>query len=175
MSRVPVIQASAPSVRLPCWTFFIQTAFCWMPAVVCAEKCHAVAANSQHGTTPQCLEWTGCMLPLHVAHCMLCMCVAYISSPAVGPESVVCMLVVYAAVCVCICVFAARPQYKRGHRKTASFGTILDVPKIVVTGITGPLDHWASWWPGRAGLAEAVGCSALTWPSPVCYSIRYQP
>uniref|UniRef100_A0A667ZFK3 Mitogen-activated protein kinase kinase kinase 7 n=1 Tax=Myripristis murdjan TaxID=586833 RepID=A0A667ZFK3_9TELE len=34
---------------------------------------------------------------------------------------------------------AARPQYKRGHRKTASFGTILDVPKIVVTGTTGPL------------------------------------
>uniref|UniRef100_A0A7N9B117 Mitogen-activated protein kinase kinase kinase 7 n=1 Tax=Mastacembelus armatus TaxID=205130 RepID=A0A7N9B117_9TELE len=30
----------------------------------------------------------------------------------------------------------AHPQYKRGHRKTASFGTILDVPKIVVTGIT---------------------------------------
>ncbi|XP_072218842.1 mitogen-activated protein kinase kinase kinase 7 isoform X1 [Leuresthes tenuis] len=28
---------------------------------------------------------------------------------------------------------AARPQYKRGHRKTASFGTILDVPKIVIT------------------------------------------
>ncbi|KAK5604175.1 Mitogen-activated protein kinase kinase kinase 7 [Crenichthys baileyi] len=27
----------------------------------------------------------------------------------------------------------ARTQYKRGHRKTASFGTILDVPKIVVT------------------------------------------
>ncbi|XP_062322890.1 mitogen-activated protein kinase kinase kinase 7 isoform X1 [Osmerus eperlanus] len=27
----------------------------------------------------------------------------------------------------------ARPPYKRGHRKTASFGTILDVPKIVVT------------------------------------------
>ncbi|XP_045916218.1 mitogen-activated protein kinase kinase kinase 7 isoform X2 [Micropterus dolomieu] len=25
------------------------------------------------------------------------------------------------------------PQYKRGHRKTASFGTILDVPKILVT------------------------------------------
>uniref|UniRef100_A0A665VHS9 Mitogen-activated protein kinase kinase kinase 7 n=1 Tax=Echeneis naucrates TaxID=173247 RepID=A0A665VHS9_ECHNA len=33
---------------------------------------------------------------------------------------------------------SARPQYKRGHRKTASFGTILDVPKIIVTGITGP-------------------------------------
>uniref|UniRef100_A0A673BP47 Mitogen-activated protein kinase kinase kinase 7 n=1 Tax=Sphaeramia orbicularis TaxID=375764 RepID=A0A673BP47_9TELE len=31
----------------------------------------------------------------------------------------------------------SRPQYKRGHRKTASFGTILDVPKIVVTGISG--------------------------------------
>uniref|UniRef100_A0A3Q4HJ08 Mitogen-activated protein kinase kinase kinase 7 n=1 Tax=Neolamprologus brichardi TaxID=32507 RepID=A0A3Q4HJ08_NEOBR len=28
---------------------------------------------------------------------------------------------------------AANPPYKRGHRKTASFGTILDVPKIVVT------------------------------------------
>uniref|UniRef100_A0A3B5LM80 Mitogen-activated protein kinase kinase kinase 7 n=1 Tax=Xiphophorus couchianus TaxID=32473 RepID=A0A3B5LM80_9TELE len=32
---------------------------------------------------------------------------------------------------VCMCVFAARSQYKPGHRKTASFGTILDVPKIV--------------------------------------------
>uniref|UniRef100_A0A8C5I9A6 Mitogen-activated protein kinase kinase kinase 7 n=1 Tax=Gouania willdenowi TaxID=441366 RepID=A0A8C5I9A6_GOUWI len=30
---------------------------------------------------------------------------------------------------------AARPLHKRGHRKTASFGTILDVPKIVVSGI----------------------------------------
>ncbi|XP_078130328.1 mitogen-activated protein kinase kinase kinase 7 isoform X1 [Sander vitreus] len=28
---------------------------------------------------------------------------------------------------------AARPPYKPGHRKTASYGTILDVPKIVVT------------------------------------------
>ncbi|KAF4092101.1 hypothetical protein AMELA_G00017060 [Ameiurus melas] len=27
----------------------------------------------------------------------------------------------------------ARPQYKRGHRKTASHGTILDIPEIVVT------------------------------------------
>ncbi|XP_037606654.1 mitogen-activated protein kinase kinase kinase 7 isoform X1 [Sebastes umbrosus] len=33
---------------------------------------------------------------------------------------------------------AARPQYKRGHRKTASFGTILDVPKIVVTATCDP-------------------------------------
>uniref|UniRef100_A0A674E029 Mitogen-activated protein kinase kinase kinase 7 n=1 Tax=Salmo trutta TaxID=8032 RepID=A0A674E029_SALTR len=30
--------------------------------------------------------------------------------------------------------FAAAGNYKRGHRKTASFGTILDVPKIVFTG-----------------------------------------
>ncbi|XP_044024645.1 mitogen-activated protein kinase kinase kinase 7 isoform X2 [Siniperca chuatsi] len=30
------------------------------------------------------------------------------------------------------------PQYKRGHRKTASFGTILDVPKIVVTATCEP-------------------------------------
>ncbi|KAB5517148.1 hypothetical protein PHYPO_G00186110 [Pangasianodon hypophthalmus] len=27
----------------------------------------------------------------------------------------------------------ARPQYKRGHRKTASHGTILDIPEIIVT------------------------------------------
>uniref|UniRef100_A0A3Q3X3G7 Mitogen-activated protein kinase kinase kinase 7 n=1 Tax=Mola mola TaxID=94237 RepID=A0A3Q3X3G7_MOLML len=33
---------------------------------------------------------------------------------------------------------AAQPQYKRGHRKTASFGTILDVPKIVVTATCEP-------------------------------------
>uniref|UniRef100_A0A669BTV9 Mitogen-activated protein kinase kinase kinase 7 n=1 Tax=Oreochromis niloticus TaxID=8128 RepID=A0A669BTV9_ORENI len=32
---------------------------------------------------------------------------------------------------------AANPPYKRGHRKTASFGTILDVPKIVVTDTNG--------------------------------------
>uniref|UniRef100_A0A671P069 Mitogen-activated protein kinase kinase kinase 7 n=1 Tax=Sinocyclocheilus anshuiensis TaxID=1608454 RepID=A0A671P069_9TELE len=35
---------------------------------------------------------------------------------------------------VCMCVFAARPQFKRGHRKTASHGTILDIPKIIITG-----------------------------------------
>ncbi|KAM8832903.1 mitogen-activated protein kinase kinase kinase 7 isoform 1-T3 [Spinachia spinachia] len=33
---------------------------------------------------------------------------------------------------------AAHPQYKRGHRKTASFGTILDFPKIVVTAPCDP-------------------------------------
>uniref|UniRef100_A0A8C6VQW9 Mitogen-activated protein kinase kinase kinase 7 n=1 Tax=Nothobranchius furzeri TaxID=105023 RepID=A0A8C6VQW9_NOTFU len=32
----------------------------------------------------------------------------------------------------------SRPLYKRGHRKTASYGTILDIPKIIVTGIAGP-------------------------------------
>lgn len=42
----------------------------------------------------------------------------------------------HACVCGCVCVFAAQPQYKRGHRKTASFGTILDIPEIVVTGIS---------------------------------------
>ncbi|XP_070782474.1 mitogen-activated protein kinase kinase kinase 7 isoform X3 [Enoplosus armatus] len=33
---------------------------------------------------------------------------------------------------------SASSQYKRGHRKTASFGTILDVPKIVVTATCDP-------------------------------------
>ncbi|KAG7509539.1 mitogen-activated protein kinase kinase kinase 7 isoform X1 [Solea senegalensis] len=32
----------------------------------------------------------------------------------------------------------APPQFKRGHRKTASFGTILDVPKIVITATCEP-------------------------------------
>uniref|UniRef100_A0A3P9L1C2 Mitogen-activated protein kinase kinase kinase 7 n=1 Tax=Oryzias latipes TaxID=8090 RepID=A0A3P9L1C2_ORYLA len=34
----------------------------------------------------------------------------------------------------------AATQFRRGHRKTASHGTILDVPKIVVTGTCGPVD-----------------------------------
>ncbi|XP_056115838.1 mitogen-activated protein kinase kinase kinase 7 isoform X1 [Rhinichthys klamathensis goyatoka] len=33
---------------------------------------------------------------------------------------------------------AARPQYKRGHRKTASHGTILDIPKIIITATCEP-------------------------------------
>ncbi|KTG37944.1 hypothetical protein cypCar_00029611 [Cyprinus carpio] len=33
---------------------------------------------------------------------------------------------------------AARPQFKRGHRKTASYGTILDIPKIFVTATCEP-------------------------------------
>lgn len=83
------------------------------------------------------------MLHLYV-YCMLCMCAANTSSIAVDPWSVfvcICMLLLFAAVCVFVCmyVFTAQPQYKRGHRKTASFGTILDVPKIVVTGTTGQL------------------------------------
>ncbi|XP_056620077.1 mitogen-activated protein kinase kinase kinase 7 isoform X1 [Triplophysa dalaica] len=32
----------------------------------------------------------------------------------------------------------ARPQFKRGHRKTASHGTILDIPKIIVTATCEP-------------------------------------
>lgn len=80
-------------------------------------------------------------------------------SPPVGLQPViVCMLVVRSCMCVCVCVFAATPQYKRGHRKTASFGTILDVPKIVVTGITGPPGFLVTGF--RAGLVVA----ALTWP-----------
>uniref|UniRef100_A0A7N9AXL7 Mitogen-activated protein kinase kinase kinase 7 n=1 Tax=Mastacembelus armatus TaxID=205130 RepID=A0A7N9AXL7_9TELE len=39
--------------------------------------------------------------------------------------------------------------YKRGHRKTASFGTILDVPKIVVTGITRLLGFLVTRWSWR--------------------------
>lgn len=37
----------------------------------------------------------------------------------------------------CVCVFAAYTKPKRGHRKTASFGNILDVPEIIITGTTG--------------------------------------
>ncbi|XP_060908656.1 mitogen-activated protein kinase kinase kinase 7 isoform X3 [Labrus mixtus] len=33
---------------------------------------------------------------------------------------------------------SANPVFKRGHRKTASYGTILDVPKIVVTAVCDP-------------------------------------
>uniref|UniRef100_A0A8C7DMR0 Mitogen-activated protein kinase kinase kinase 7 n=1 Tax=Oncorhynchus kisutch TaxID=8019 RepID=A0A8C7DMR0_ONCKI len=66
-------------------------------------------------------------------------------APALGPLFI-CMHVYASCVCVCVSV-AARPQYKRGHRKTASFGTILDVPKIVFTGTSA--DHQATWCPGR--------------------------
>uniref|UniRef100_A0A3B4AXG0 Mitogen-activated protein kinase kinase kinase 7 n=1 Tax=Periophthalmus magnuspinnatus TaxID=409849 RepID=A0A3B4AXG0_9GOBI len=59
---------------------------------------------------------------------------------------------------------SARPQYKRGHRKTASFGTILDVPKIVVTGIIGP--------PGSAGSQEAGSRNSSRSSSP---SVRMMP
>lgn len=39
--------------------------------------------------------------------------------------------------------FAAYSKPKRGHRKTASFGNILDVPEIVISGITGHLS-WSN-------------------------------
>lgn len=35
-------------------------------------------------------------------------------------------------------IFAAFSKPKRGHRKTASFGNILDVPETVIAGI---MDH----------------------------------
>lgn len=108
----------------------ILTSFNLLHAYVCADKCRPVDASL-------CLVWIRCMLVLHI-DAMSCMCVAYIASEAASlPQSVsVCMLVVYVAVCICMCFFAASSQYKRGHRKTASFGTILDVPKIVITGTT---------------------------------------
>lgn len=68
---------------------------------------------------------------------------------------------------MCICVFAANPPYKRGHRKTASFGTILDVPKIVVTGITGLLVfpvtrwNWLEWACGLLSSDMAFFCVSL--------------
>lgn len=71
----------------------------------------------------------GCMLPLHVL-CIVC------SACVMLPFTVGHSLHLHACVCGCVCVFAAHQQYKRGHRKTASFGTILDIPEIVVTGIS---------------------------------------
>lgn len=111
-----------------------------MPAVACAEEGSAFTAGWLCRTAAQLLEWSGCMIPLHVRR-MFCMCVAHLSSLW---ACLSCMQLY-----VCICVFAALPPYKRGHRKTASFGTILDVPKIVVTGITGPLGFPVTRWSGR--------------------------
>lgn len=123
------------------------------------------------------------MLPVHCA----CMCSACQYSPEGSEERAASdMLQLWALsssacvrqLCVCVCVsVAARPQYKRGHRKTASFGTILDVPKIVVTGTSA--DHQATWCPGCSWLdwTESAGssvCSGL-WhccSCSVCYS-RY--
>uniref|UniRef100_A0A8C8DSP7 Mitogen-activated protein kinase kinase kinase 7 n=1 Tax=Oryzias sinensis TaxID=183150 RepID=A0A8C8DSP7_9TELE len=41
---------------------------------------------------------------------------------------------------------AAFAPFRRGHRKTASHGTILDVPKIVVTGTCGPVGLLVIGW-----------------------------
>lgn len=79
--------------------------------------------------------WCACC-PLHVRYIVCSACVKLTFT--VRLVVVVCLsLHLHACVCgcVCVCVFAAQPQYKRGHRKTASFGTILDIPEIVVTGI----------------------------------------
>lgn len=118
------------------------------------------------------------MLPLHV-HRMLCMCAATSvgrggsTPPSLSQSASACLscLQLY----VCVCVFAALPQYKRGHRKTASFGTILDVPKIVVTGISGPPGST----PPPGGPAElACSCGGvsvhLTWPLS-CVSLHTIP
>lgn len=114
-----------------------------MHVLVSAEKCSAVAACSLRSTAPQGLEWTGCMLPLHI-HCMLCMCVAYISSTAVGPQSVlVCMLVVYAAVCVCVCVFSQHAHsineaIVKLHHSAPFWMSPRSSSQV-------SLDNWASW------------------------------
>lgn len=112
-----------------------------------------------------------CMLPLARVHRKALACVRLQSrGRRRSPVRCICMLRVCVAscmyvcvcLCACVCVFAAAPQYKRGHRKTASFGTILDVPKIVVTGIS-------SWGNQRASsdrlaaacLAQSLGCWLL--------------
>uniref|UniRef100_A0A4W6DGA3 Mitogen-activated protein kinase kinase kinase 7 n=1 Tax=Lates calcarifer TaxID=8187 RepID=A0A4W6DGA3_LATCA len=114
-------------------------------------------------TAPQCLEWMRCMLPtLYALH----VCALHFQSSCgpPPPKSVsVCMLVVYAAVCVCMCFFAARPQYKRGHRKTASFGTILDVPKIILGRACGLLCSSNGLW-CRTNIVTVV--SETTQPLP---------
>uniref|UniRef100_A0A8D3DXA8 Mitogen-activated protein kinase kinase kinase 7 n=1 Tax=Scophthalmus maximus TaxID=52904 RepID=A0A8D3DXA8_SCOMX len=51
--------------------------------------------------------------------------------------------------------------YKRGHRKTASFGTILDVPKIVITGTTGPPGFLVTGW-SWLGSASGLLCSCVS-------------
>uniref|UniRef100_A0A8C7F1L7 Mitogen-activated protein kinase kinase kinase 7 n=1 Tax=Oncorhynchus kisutch TaxID=8019 RepID=A0A8C7F1L7_ONCKI len=65
----------------------------------------------------------------------------------------------------------ARPQYKRGHRKTASFGTILDVPKIVVTA-TCEVQRRRSVQdlPGVGTESSQVRCSTVGRPGKMLYS-----
>uniref|UniRef100_A0A8C7YG13 Mitogen-activated protein kinase kinase kinase 7 n=1 Tax=Oryzias sinensis TaxID=183150 RepID=A0A8C7YG13_9TELE len=45
-----------------------------------------------------------------------------------------------------VVVASSATQFRRGHRKTASHGTILDVPKIVVTGTCGPVGLLVIGW-----------------------------
>lgn len=111
---------------------------CLLNTVVSEVCCSFVAAGRVHvARACPCM----CVCVCAETHTPLCTCVSF---TCVCPKHVcvlnmpvcVCMLCVVA---VCVYMFsAARPQYKRGHRKTASYGTILDVPKIVVTGIAGP-------------------------------------
>lgn len=88
--------------------------------------------------------------------CMLCVCVGSCTYVRACLCVRACLPVCVRA-CVYVCVFAAAPQYKRGHRKTASFGTILDVPKIVVTG--------TSSWGNQRGTSGAprIGWLQCAW------------
>ncbi|PWA21862.1 hypothetical protein CCH79_00017572 [Gambusia affinis] len=56
---------------------------------------------------------------------------------------------------------SARSQYKPGHRKTASFGTILDVPKIVVTAAGNVSPITASWSSQGLILSFVFACPVL--------------
>uniref|UniRef100_A0A8C7YHV8 Mitogen-activated protein kinase kinase kinase 7 n=1 Tax=Oryzias sinensis TaxID=183150 RepID=A0A8C7YHV8_9TELE len=56
---------------------------------------------------------------------------------------------------------AAFAPFRRGHRKTASHGTILDVPKIVVTGTCGPVGLLVIGWSLFGLIQGADSCPAL--------------
>uniref|UniRef100_A0A8C9ZJ69 Mitogen-activated protein kinase kinase kinase 7 n=1 Tax=Sander lucioperca TaxID=283035 RepID=A0A8C9ZJ69_SANLU len=119
------------------------------------EHSDSQGSNDTIKITPHVWNGGSACCPCTYSVCSACVWPTF--SPAVGPQSVlVCMLVVFAAVCVYVCVFAARPPYKRGHRKTASYGTILDVPKIVVTGITGPLGFLVTGWSWFGSMIDGV-------------------
>ena len=118
------------------------------------------------------LKCSGCTVPgmdeVHaaLAHALyaLHVCVLHFqSSPAVGSVPPVCLSLHAFCVrsCMCVCFSAARPQFKRGHRKTASYGTILDVPKIVITGTTGPLGFLMTGW-SWLGSACRLLCSCVS-------------
>lgn len=165
MNIVPVIQVSTPTVlRFPCWTSYPNSTGAECPLLFVLRKVpqyHSTASGMDglHAALARTLY------ALHV-------CVVHVSSPAVGSQSVlVCMLVVFAAICVCVFLQHA-PSINEATVKRHRSAPFWMSPR---SSSQVSLDHWASWWPGGAGLAEPVGCCALTWPSPVCHSIWYQP